>query len=341
MIVALLVLVIFSTGAAVLGARESSGSGPGSEVRRVSLSTEFVTGQTGVPLVRVSVGSDPPVTVVLDTGSVGLRVLATRLHLGAAAGISVTSRPVSVTFADGTRDRGTIARAKFHIGGLTSTKAVPFELVKRSTCTLSDCHGLAQVNQEYGIAGTLGIGMSSPWRGTPNPLRLLANPYGSSWQVRIGTAVTQTTTGQLVLGAHLPSSGTTYQLQPQGDSSWSDEVPVCWTIGTRRFRLPTVFDTGSISFTLWSKRLPRLRSSHKGYFESSGTEVSISDCATTPILTFAADDDLNPVIVFPEGEPFGVAAVDVFYNLIVTYDVDSGLLNITPSPSAFEETGGN
>jgi hypothetical protein len=104
--------------------------------------------------------------------------------------------------------------------------------------------------------------------------------------------------------------------------------------------LPTSFDNGSATYVVWSKRLPPVGSSDDTYFIAFGTEVSISDCANTPFLTFSADNDLNPVEVIRAGQPFGIAAIGVFYNLIVTYNVDSGVVNITPSPSAFEETGG-
>jgi Protein of unknown function (DUF3443) len=127
MFAALSVLAIATLCALVLATAEVP-SIP-SAVRIVPLSTEFVTGQTGFPTLRVGIGNEPPVTVKLDTGSVGLRVLSTAVSHSQPAGIALTSDRTSVTFADGTNYVGVLAKAKIHIAGLTTKKPVPFQIV--------------------------------------------------------------------------------------------------------------------------------------------------------------------------------------------------------------------
>jgi hypothetical protein len=333
---ALVILVATTAGAALLARTGSVGSAV-NQVRVVPLSSAFVTGQTGLPTLRISIGKDRPIKVLLDTGSVGLRVLAADVPLHGRTGISVTSRRSSVTFEDGTRDNGVLANARLRLGGLVTTRAVPLELVDSSTCTIvAQCSAL---DQQYGIDGTLGIGLGKPWGGAPNPLRSLPGAYGLTWQVRVGIAVTPTSTGQLVLGAALPSTGTTLQLRAEGHSSWNDFVTVCWSFGTRHLQLPTNFDTGSAMSIVWSKKLKAIGPPVKAYYAADGTQVSMSSCGVQPFWTFAASDALNPIDVITVGKPLGIAGISAFYNLIITYDAHDGLLVVTQSPSALDVSG--
>jgi hypothetical protein len=194
-----------------------------------------------------------------------------------------------------------------------------------------------ELDQQSGVEGILGVGLTGPWKGTPNPLNALPGAYGSSWQIRVGTTVTQTSTGQLVLGAQMPNRVTTFQLQRRG-VYWQDAPPVCWNFGSDHARLPTLFDTGSDETTLWSKTFKPIGSHAHPFYAPAGTNVSLNQCGNEPFLSFSPNG-LSSVSIFRTGPPFALAGIDTFYNLILTYDVRIGLLGISPSPNAVEETG--
>jgi hypothetical protein len=230
------------------------------------------------------------------------------------AGIAVTSDRTSVTVADGTNYVGVLAKTRIHIAGLTTKKPVPFQIVTMTRCT-DEPHCTA-LDQQSGVEGILGVGLSGPWKGTPNPLTALPGAYGSSWQIRVGTTVTQISTGQLALGAQMPNGVTTFQLQRRG-AYWQDTPPVCWNFASDHARLPTLFDTGSAETTLWSKKVKPIGSHAHPFYAPAGTEVSLKQCGKEPFLSFSPNG-LSSISIVRTGPPFAVAGIDTFYNLILT-----------------------
>jgi Protein of unknown function (DUF3443) len=333
-IASLLVVVIGTACAAFLaGHQASSNSSP---TRIVPLSTIFVTGQTGVPAVEVALGSEHPVKVLLDTGSVGLRIYSSALPLHTGDGISVTHRHDSVRFGDGTRFSGSVAMAKVRIDGLSTVKAIPFQRVTSHTCTAGpECQGYRADN----VFGVMGIGLvdHGPPMEEVNPLAALPGTYGHSWRIRVGSPITATSSGVLELGAPIPDSGTIFALEASAHGGWNDMLNVCWSVGNKvRVQLPTLFDTGSWVARLRSKSLsPVLAPKLTPQYAPDSLEMRLSKCpSTNPFLTFSANQDLNPVVLYPSGAPLAVVGAPVFYSLEFTYDVQKGEIAVTPSPSA-------
>lgn len=330
-------VLVFGSLVAALLAITGKGSTPSSEV--VPLTTDFFSGSYGRPVVEVTVGHSRPIKVLLDTGSDGLRVTAS--SVADAAGISRSEHRLSATFADGSTFSGTIGEAVVGIGNQATTRTVPFELVSKIKCgPLPDCLSGAGGSE---IDGILGIALTGPTPGQPlpNPFLSLPPPYSDAWELSVGTPLTASTSGQLILGATLADWRTQFQLRPvrrPGVSHlWHDGVLTCWSIGARRYAFPTLFDSGSVATTVYSDSLTRLITPHSQLpIMKSNVPVSISGCVRgSPVMAFETDSDLNPVLIRTQPQsPVASLGVQVFYDNTISYNVTKGLISLAPSPAA-------
>src|SRR6202041_1622963 len=112
--------------------KTSAGGKSGARVSTRALSHRSATAKTMTvalrspgddprPDITVSVGNDAPIHVVLDTGSVGLRVFSNLVPAGVGKGIQITGPQDSIEYVDGTQFSGPVAQALVHIGKLTTT----------------------------------------------------------------------------------------------------------------------------------------------------------------------------------------------------------------------------
>lgn len=90
-----------------------------------------------------------------------------------------------------------------------------------------------------------------------NPLLSLPPPYSDLWTVSVGSPITATTSGQLILGGGDPvAAKTVFQLQPRSQGRklrlWDDLVTTCWSIDGGPHVFETLFDSGSISASIES-----------------------------------------------------------------------------------------
>jgi hypothetical protein len=305
----------------------------------VPLTTDFFSGSYGRPVVQVTVGQSKPLNVLLDTGSVGLRVTAR--SLGQTRGIARTARRVSATFGDGSTFSGTLAHAVIHIGRQSTMSAVPFELVSHV-----DCGPVPECTTGYGglqIDGILGIGLTGPTQGQPlpNPLLSLPPPYSDGWELSVGTPVTASTSGRLVLGETLVHPTTEFHLQSVSPSArshhWYDGVLTCWSIGGTNHAFPTVLDSGSVAAQVYSNSLRELAAPHSyPSVMKSNIPVSVSGChQRSSVISFETDPVLNPVFMRPATKtPLAVLGVQVFYANFISYNITKGLISLAPSPAA-------
>ncbi|MFN8038735.1 MAG: hypothetical protein U0Q07_05935 [Acidimicrobiales bacterium] len=202
-----------------------------------------------VPTVVVQVGTSRPLTVVLDTGSVGLHVYGTSLD-PAVAGLQAVGRTDTIDYADGTTESGPIYAGSFTIGGITAAGPVELGVIQSMGCTPTQpsCPGTAGpgVFTAAGIDGTLGIGLDAD--DPVNPVQLLPAPYGQRWSVHLTADG-----GTLVLGAPVPTDPLAVITlppgppDPDGSPTFADrQASVCWTVaGSSPTCVPTLFDSGS------------------------------------------------------------------------------------------------
>src|ERR1700722_12894658 len=256
-ILACTLLILGTIGAAVV-ALASSHATPQPDI--IPLTTDFASGSFGRPVVEVSVGESAPVKVLVDTGSIGLRVEAHAL--GSAGGIARSSRRTSITFGDGSIFSGTVGKAVVHIGGQSTTTPVPFEIVDKVRCRPdTQCtSGLSGSS----IAGIMGIGLGGPpsMELLTNSLSALAAPYSQRWELSVGVPVTSTTSGELILGARPPRATTNFHLrllgQDGGARYWWDYFAACWSVAGRRAIYPTLLDSGSTGAQIYSSTIENL-----------------------------------------------------------------------------------
>lgn len=287
---------------------------------------------TGGPTVLVSVGRDHPVRVLLDTGSVGLRVLDKAVPSGSNSGIGTSGQPDSVAFADGTEFRGFVARAVVHIGGLSTTTAVPFESITHVGCAADSPHCPRLSGVGPTVVGTLGIGMmGNDPRFPTNPLLSLPASYAQSWAVHIG----RLGYGRLTLGAAAPRSPeavldlSANENSPQYPTrAWNDSPKMCWQIATRRRCGATTLDTGANPvFVTGYPHAP-----HVGLDLSRGRALTLSLPDTAePIWTFTSRSPCcspRGVVLKPGRESTFNTGIAFFQTHVVTYDNRHGVIDI-------------
>lgn len=293
------------------------------------------------PDITISVGNDRPIHVVLDTGSVGLRVFGSLVPTGVGRGIHVTNQPDSIEYVDGTQLSGPVSDAVIHIGKLTTATPVPFQLVQSVTCDPlnPDCpaSGGAPELESIGVDGIMGIGMSGSYPNDPttNPLLSLAAPYRNSWSIAMqGGGRTLPAPGTLILGAQNPTTPTAeFGLQQQGASShglptWNDQFNLCWTVGGISSCELSVFDSGSDLTILGGTGFANVSTDAPGEIAnlSTGTSVQASqEVESSTLWSFSAGGGaMQTVLVEPSGADWVNSGVQAFYSFTVTYNELSG-----------------
>ena len=294
------------------------------------------------PDITVKVGNDPDLLhVVLDTGSVGLRVFSNLLPTGVGKGIHVTGTQDSIEYVDGTQFSGPVADALVHIGKLTTTRTVPFQFVQNVTCDpqIPDCPafgGAAQFESDD-VDGIMGIGLGGAYQGDPttNPLLALAAPYRNSWSIQMsGGGVNLPAPGTLVLGASDPANpAAEFSLQQQGATNggsptWNDQFNLCWDVGGLSNCELTVFDSGSDLTVLSGSGFSSVPTDAPGEVATltTGTSVQCSqEVDGNPLWSFdAGGGTMQTVYVEPDGSDWVNSGVQAFYSFNVTYDEAHG-----------------
>ncbi len=294
------------------------------------------------PDITVKVGNDPnPLHVVLDTGSVGLRVFSNLLPTGQGKGIDVTAQQDSVEYVDGTQFSGPVADALVHVGKLMTTRTVPFQLVNSVTCDpqIPYCPasgGAAQFEADD-VDGIMGIGLGGAYQGDPttNPLLSLPAPYRDSWSIAMsGSGVNLPAPGTLLLGAQDPANpAAQFSLQQQGAAadgspSWNDQFNLCWDVGGLSNCDLTVFDSGSDLTVLSGSGFASVPTDAPGQIATltTGTQVQCSqEVDGNPLWSFdAGGGTMQTVYVVPGGNDSVNSGVQAFYSFTVTYDETHG-----------------
>jgi Protein of unknown function (DUF3443) len=310
--------------------------------RTVQVSVPLTTTSTDPrPEIEVRIGNDAPLRVVLDTGSVGLRVFADLLPTGNGRGIDVTTAQDEAEYADGTQFAGVVAHAKVHIGKLTTVTTVPFQLVQQVTCDpevgVCPASGGAQGLQSEGIDGIMGIGLGGPYQGDPaaNPLLALSLPYRNSWSIAMaGGGTSLPASGTLVLGATEPNQPTAaFSLQQAsatslGSPTWNDQFDLCWDVGGQSACELTVFDSGTDVTILGGSNFANVPTDAPGEdgVLNTGTQVQCAQQVDgNPLWSFNAEGGpMQTVYVEPSGPGWVISGVQAFYSFTVTYDEAQG-----------------
>lgn len=288
------------------------------------------SGQNGI--IELKVGSAPSIPVMLDTGSVGLRIWGNK-----PSGSTVGSTPIS-TRLGGKQIPGFVGSARVTIGGVTTAVAVPFQLINSSNTWI-------QGWKKIGVAGILGIGVGVG--DLTNPLVALPGTLGLRWSVHIGRLGTNNkqTAGALVLGAQ-PASDSAMRLQLpsagvdiNGAKLWNDHVANgCWKFGvTPEQCMPTWLDSGFTKMTIVGHRFANLPTNSKGVLKS-GTPISVaagSSASYGVYFVAGTTGSQNLTQVIARGKESINTGNAIFFDHTVTYDASVGKIFVaTPAPTA-------
>ena len=302
----------------------SSGSHLPVSVPVRTLDTPDRTGQNGIVSIRV--GSSAPLSVMLDTGSVGLR-----LWNGKPAGAVATSVAAPAA-AGGGNLPGEYAKASVSVGGVRTSSPVTFQLISTDSSYITQW-------KSRGVAGILGIGVG---RGPlPNPLAALPGSLGSQWSVHFSRSRSSVSSGAgaLVLGAAVPADAVmNFQLSLQGKSPagallWDDHAASgCWTFGSASEQcVPTWFDSGFTVMRIKGKTFSGLPQT-ASHVLAPGTLVSLAAGSSAFVgHRFIAGHagSRNLARVLSSGRSVINTGNSFYFDYTVSYDITLGKLALS------------
>jgi len=256
--------------------------------------------------VKIRLGNSAPFLVMLDTGSVGLRLFP-----------SAPKRGVGKTPGTG--------RAVIGIGRTQTTKKVAVEYVSSSNPSIAGW-------ESQGVLGILGIGLKKS--AFPNPLLHLPRAQGNSWSVKFE----RSGSGALVLGAASPADAIMHFSLPRDGVSnryWNDHAATgCWTFTAPR-NLPgegvkhcvdTWFDSGFPIMRIKGRQFDRLALTPSQSLRP-GTQVRVapSGNAFAPVVMRAGDQgSRNTTRVVPTGRAVINTGNSMFFDHRITYNALTG-----------------
>lgn len=185
-----------------------------------TVSSSLQDGLNGTIVIRL--GKSQPFRVMLDTGSVGLRLFP------AAPQVGIGKKETQTDLPNGDRVRAVVGKAKISIGKTQTTQAITYQRIPQTNPWINGW-------QNQNVLGILGIGLKDS--AVPNPLRYLPGKQGLVWSVKFSRAGV----GSLVLGDSIPTNSLMhFPLPVDGNQSvgnpenvWNDHAaPGCWTFQT-------------------------------------------------------------------------------------------------------------
>lgn len=292
-----------------------------------TIATPGTSGQSGI--IEMRVGSSAPISVMLDTGSVGLR-----LWSGVRPGMTMTAKKVTSP-TGGQNVPGLLGSAPMTIGGVATTLDVPLQLINTSNPYINGW-------KARGVSGILGIGVGSG--DLTNPLVALPGEMGLRWSAHFtrNQADTSGRVGALILGAAPPGNADMHFRLPyvgvnvNGARLWDDHAANgCWTFGTaREYCVPTWFDSGFTVMRIKGRAFSTLPKA-TGKQLRLGTRVGLAAGSSAFIGdTFTAGNQAskNLARVTPQGKATINTGNSFYFEYTVTYNVATGDIYLSKPP---------
>lgn len=265
-----------------------------------TIDTPGRTGQSGI--ISMKVGGSAPILVMVDTGSVGLRLW--------------DEKPTGM--------QGSVANAYMTLGGVRTISRVSFQYVDSTSSYI-------QQWKDQGVDGILGIGTGKG--ALTNPLMSLPNRLARSWSVHFSRD-SDKGAGQLVLGAIAPNNAIlNFQLTrltgSVGEPSlWDDKAAQgCWTFSSpRTFCVPTHFDSGFTIVRIKGREFARIPQNPEGELRS-GTRVTLAAKGNAYIgarFTAGKEGSRDLAKVYPTGRSKINTGNAFFFSHVITYNVTTG-----------------
>jgi hypothetical protein len=296
--------------------------------------------QGKILLVPISINGGPPFDVLVDTGSVGLRVF--KASLGGTS-VTTSAQAISVEFGSGVF-AGHKATGSVSFGGVTTPSDTAFQLVESYSCGASNpmcdlASGTPKALTDLGAHGVMGIALRKDLDGLMSPFASLAAPRSDGFTIRTGGL--SSSAGEIVLGPGNLSSAAQIPLvpagtQPNGMPAWADDaVPLCFEINgmaTEPACTASTFDTGSNFDVLYAKGVAPALVTTDGNL-ASGVAFGASHSGSGFRLKFTVG---SPVSVSKDGvivqdtDPFTILGLEVFLRNDVAFDRVGGRIGLQP-----------
>ena len=286
-------------------------------------------------LLPVSVNGRPAVDVLVDTGSVGLRLFAQDL---VGANVNVTSEACSAEFGNGDTLVGRVATAMLDFGGVAAPAPIAFQFVESFRCASgsTDCDlasGTAAYYTQSGIHGILGIGLR------PGDPAALYNPLAQLGYDRfaiVGGTFTATTASIELEGdvtsfttRQLPSAG----MLPNHMAAWADDgATACFHLAGAAVNPPctdVIFDTGSNLDVIYAPHLPASQ------LDSGMLASGLAFEASSPAFNIAFTTGTTPsrdLVLVDTTEAFALLGIGAFLRDDISYDLMRGEIGFRHHP---------
>jgi hypothetical protein len=289
-----------------------------------TLDTPGKSGHSGI--IRVRIGEAAPVRLMVDTGIVGV-LLWGKAPKGAQ--ISNTEFEARV---QGNKLKGLIGNAPMTVGGVTTTRDVPFALIQTDSKYIDRW-------KRRGIAGIIGLSVGSG--NLTNPLMSMPGELARGWSLHFErkNPTGPSTFGALVMGATAPTDALMHFTLPSdgvdrfGSKVWDDAAADgCWAFDEGdEYCVPTWFDSGFTLMRIKGRAFADLPvTPAKRLRRGTLVELAAGSSAFFGYRFLAGNEgSRNLVRVLPVGASVINTGNGVYFDYTVTYRVDTGDLYLT------------
>ena len=289
-----------------------------------TINTPDRSGQNGS--LELQVGKSAPISVMVDTGIVGL-VLFEKPSSARATGKKTT------TVVERNKLPGALFEAPVTIGGVTTVSPVAIQYVS------TDSSYIRQWTNR-GISGIIGLGNGDGGNMT-NILKSMPGSLGLRWSLHFERTATSVSArqGSLVLGAEPPVDAKMHFQLPyvgvdvNGARMWNDHSAAgCWTFGSLPEQcVPTWFDSGFTVMRVVGRNFWRVPKTVTNLLRP-GTPVKLAEARSA----FYGHDFLagsqgsrNLVRVIPKGTPTINTGNSFYFDYTLTYDQVLGTISLS------------
>jgi hypothetical protein len=289
-----------------------------------TINTPDRSGQNGI--LDIQVGRAAPISVMVDTGIVGL-VLFDKPTSAKPAGIEA---PI---YLQGDKLPGVLFTAPVTIGGVTTTNPVAIQYVRTSSPYISQW-------RNRGISGIIGLGAGDGGRMT-NILKSMPGTLGLRWSLHFERTATSRSArqGSLVLGAEPPLDVTMDFRLPylgvdvNGARMWNDHAASgCWKFGTVPEQcVPTWFDSGFTVMRVVGRNFWRVPKTPTDLLRS-GTRVKLAAGSSSFYgheFIAGRQGSRNLARVITKGSPAINTGNSFYFDYTITYDQVLGTISLS------------
>jgi hypothetical protein len=305
----------------------------------VPLTMVETSAQTEKAMLEVGIGSLQPLSMSVDTGSVGLVLFATPGIPG--NGTNCSMKTISVSYGNPLRVTysGVICHGSINLGGVIATPRIPFALLSSMTfCAPKSQCKTPQQNYADGNYGVFGVGIS-PGDNLPNPLRTLPGAYGKRFMFRLNANASEPSVVILAPAWRFDAAVFPQFEQTTGALGLPvyDKGQGCVLVnGQPTSVCPFVsFDTGNgvpwLHVTI--PNLPTVPGADGNIYVAPGTTIGVAPRLGGPAaVSLVAGDTLASEFRYADKSSNLInVSIQAFLGNDVTYDADQGVITVAPT----------